>query len=72
MLTGMIVGGLVVALAGVLQVSTARRRRRAWPATALLRQAMQGLTSSEALALRAEFGRSGVALPERRRPVGFL
>ena len=70
MLDLMLVGGLVVALAGVLQITT-RRQSRSASATALLREGMGGFEGPDAEAIRAEFRRSGVLMPERRRPAGF-
>jgi hypothetical protein len=63
-------GGLVVAIAGVFQAA-ARRRHRHASAASLLREGMSGFEGADAEALRAEFRRSGVALPERDRPTGF-
>jgi hypothetical protein len=70
MLDLMVVGGVVVALAGVVQVASRRQSRFASPA-ALLREGMTGFEGSDAEAFRAEFRRSGVALPERSRVIGF-
>ena len=70
MLDLMLAGGLVVVLAGVLQTATRRQRRRA-SAVTLLQEGMGGFEGADAEAFRAEFRRSGVALPERRRPAGF-
>jgi hypothetical protein len=70
MLDLMLAGGVVVALAGVLQV-TARRQSRCASPVALLREGMVGFEGPDAEAVRAEFRLSGVALPERQRPVGF-
>jgi hypothetical protein len=70
MLDLMLVGGIVVALAGVLQTATRRQRRCASP-VALLREGMDGFEGSDAEAVRAEFRRSGVVLPGRRMPAGF-
>lgn len=70
MLDLMVVGGIVVALAGVLQ-TTARRRRQHDSPVALLREGMGEFEGADAEAFRAEFRRSGVALPSRRLPVGF-
>ena len=70
MLDLMLAGGFVVALAGVLQVAS-RRQRRGASAQSLLREGMVGFEGADAEAFRAEFRRSGVALPERRRPIGF-
>jgi len=70
MLDLMLAGGLVVALAGVLQTAARRSRRRA-SAVTLLQEGMAGFEGADAEALRAEFRRSGVVLPERRRPAGF-
>ena len=63
-------GGLLVALAGVIQTAARRQRRHAAP-EALLQEGMAGFEGSDAEAFRAEFRRSGVALPERRDAVGF-
>jgi hypothetical protein len=63
-------GGLVLAVVGVLQIR-ARRDRRSASAVSLLREGMQRFEGPDAETVRAEFRRSGVALPERRRPVGF-
>jgi hypothetical protein len=62
--------GLVIALVGVLQIR-GRRDRRSASAISLLREGMDGLEGPDAEAVRAEFRRSGVALPERHRQVGF-
>lgn len=62
--------GVVVALAGVLQVSARRGNRAASPVT-LLREGMRGFEGADAEAFRAEFRRSGVVLPEHSRPAGF-
>ena len=70
MLDLVFVGGIVVALAGVLQSTTWRRRRGA-SHVSLLQEGMDGFEGSDAEAFRAEFRRSGVALPRRRLPVGF-
>ena len=70
MLDLMFVGGIVIALAGVLQTATRRQRRSASP-VALLREGMGGFEGADAEAFRAEFRRSGVALPNRRLPAGF-
>jgi hypothetical protein len=64
------VGGIVIALAGVLQTTVRRQRRDASPLS-LLREGMTGFQGSDAEAFRAEFRRSGVVLPEHRTPVGF-
>jgi len=66
----MVLGGVVVAVAGVMQV-TARRQRRTASPIALLREGVEGLEGADAEALRAEFRRSGVSLPKRRHPIGF-
>jgi hypothetical protein len=66
----MVFGGVVVALAGVVQVASRHQSRAASP-VALLREGMMGLEGSEAEALRAEFRRSGVAVPDRRHVDGF-
>ena len=70
MLDLMLMGGVVVALAGVLQTA-ARRQCRDASATALLQEGMGGFEGSDAEALRAEFRRSGVILPRHRPPAGF-
>jgi hypothetical protein len=70
MLDLMLVGGIVVTLAGALQAA-GRRRKRAGSTVALLREGMTGLDGPDAEAVRAEFRRSGIALPERGRPPGF-
>jgi hypothetical protein len=70
MLDVILAGGLVVALAGVLQI-TARREGRSASAVALLREGLEGFDGPDAEAYRAEFRRSGVLLPERRPPAGF-
>lgn len=70
MLDLMVVGGIVVALAGVLQ-TTARRQRRDDSPVALLREGMGAFEGADAEAVRAEFRRSGVVLPTRRLPAGF-
>jgi hypothetical protein len=62
--------GLVIALVGVLQIRGWRDRRPA-SAISLLREGMDGFEAPDAEAVRAEFRRSGVALPERHPPVGF-
>jgi hypothetical protein len=70
MLDLMLAGGVVVVLAGVLQTA-ARWQRRCASAVTLLQEGMEGFEGADAEAFRAEFRRSGVALPERRRPIGF-
>jgi hypothetical protein len=70
MLDLMLTGGIVVALAGVLQ-TVARRERRGAPSLRLLQEGMGGFEGADAEAIRAEFRGSGVALPERRHPAGF-
>jgi hypothetical protein len=70
MLDWMVAGGIVVALAGVLQTTARRQRRRASPVR-LLQEGMGGFQGADAEAFRAEFRRSGVSLPERRDPIGF-
>ncbi|HEY7138509.1 MAG TPA: hypothetical protein VIE44_00240 [Methylomirabilota bacterium] len=65
-----VVGGLLVAVAGVLQAASRRESRRA-PVESLLREGMAGFEGPDAEAVRAEFRLSGIALPERQRPVGF-
>jgi hypothetical protein len=69
-LDAVLAGGLVVAVVGVLQIR-ARRDRRSASAVSLLREGMERFDGPDAEAVRAEFRRSGVVLPERRRPVGF-
>ena len=59
-----------LALAGILQTA-ARRQHRSASAVTLLQEGMGGFEGADAEALRAEFRRSGVVLPERRRPAGF-
>lgn len=60
----MVVGGVAVALAGVIGISEWRQR---WltDSTSLIRDAMASAQGPEAEALRAEFRRSGVTPPER-------
>ena len=70
MLDLMVFGGVVVALAGVVQIASRRERQDVSPA-ALLREGMTGFEGSDAEAVRAEFRRSGLALPERHRTPGF-
>jgi hypothetical protein len=70
MLDVILAGGLVVALAGVLQI-TARREGRSASAVALLREGLEGLDGPDAEAYRSEFRRSGIVLPERQHPAGF-
>ena len=70
MLDLMFAGGILVALAGVLQTTTRRHRRNA-SSVALLREGMGEFEGADAEAVRAEFRRSGVALPVRRPPAGF-
>ena len=70
MLDLMLAGGVVVALAGVFQVAS-RRQGGSASSVSLLREGLAGLEGPDAEALRAEFRRSGVALPERCRPAGF-
>ena len=71
MLDLMLAGGFVVALAGVLQAA-ARRKSGSVSAVSLLREGMEGFEGADAEALRAEFRRSGVVLPNRQRPAGFF
>jgi hypothetical protein len=71
MLDVLLAGGILVMLAGVLQTA-ARRDRRGASSVALLQEGMSGFDGADAEAFRAEFRRSGVALPERRTPVGFV
>ena len=71
MLNLLLATGLGVAIAGVFQ-TTARRQRRRASAVALLQEGMAGFEGDDAAAIRAEFRRSGVALPERRQPGGFV
>lgn len=63
-------GGFVVAVAGALQ-TLSRRQSESAPAVSLLRQGLAGFEGADAQAVRAEFQRSGIALPERHRPAGF-
>jgi len=70
MLDVMVFGGVAVALAGVVQVASWRQSRLASP-VALLREGMAGFEGADAEALRAEFRRSGVTLPDRRPVTGF-
>ena len=70
MLDLIVAGGVVVAVAGVLQIAARRESRCASP-VGLLREGMVGLEGADAEAVRAEFRRSGVNLPERQVPVGF-
>jgi hypothetical protein len=70
MLDLIVAGGFVVAIAGVFQVASRRARGSASPVS-LLREGMAGFEGADAEALRAEFRRSGVALPERCHPAGF-
>jgi hypothetical protein len=70
MLDLVLAGGVVVAIAGVFQAAARRKSYRATPES-LLREGMAGFDGADAEAFRAEFRRSGVALPERDRPVGF-
>ena len=70
MLDLMLTGGILVALAGVLQGAARRERRRA-SSVSLLQEGMGEFEGADAEAVRAEFRRSGVALPERRHPIGF-
>jgi hypothetical protein len=69
-LDAVLAGGLVVAVVGVLQIR-ARRDRRSASAVSLLLKGMERFEGPDAEAMRAEFRRSGVVLPKRRRPVGF-
>jgi hypothetical protein len=69
-LDAVLAGGFVVAVVGVLQIR-AQRDRRSASAVSLLREGMKRFEGPEAEAVRAEFRRSGVVLPERRQPVGF-
>jgi len=70
MLDLVLAGGFVVAIAGVLQAAS-RRQSQCASAESLLREGMVGFEGADAEAFRAEFRRSGVDLPERRRPIGF-
>lgn len=70
MLDLMLTGGIVVALAGVVQ-SVARRERRGASSVRLLQEGMSSFEGADAEAVRAEFRGSGVALPERSHPGGF-
>jgi hypothetical protein len=69
MLNLMLATGLGVALAGVFQVT--RRHRGPASDVTLLQDGVAGLEGPDAEAFRAEFRRSGVALPERP-PLGRL
>jgi hypothetical protein len=61
--------GLAVAILGVLDASGGvRRRGNGWDPVGAVREAMRG---AEASSVRAEFRESGIAPPERRRPIGF-
>jgi hypothetical protein len=71
MLDLMLTGGVVVALAGVVQAA-ARRKRESATAVSLLREGMAGFEGSDAETIRAEFRRSGVILPAPHRPAGFF
>jgi len=71
MLDFVLAAGFVVAIAGVLQAASRRQSRYA-SAASLLREGMAGFEGPDAEAFRAEFRRSGVALPERQRPTGFF
>lgn len=70
MLDLLLAGGFVIALAGVLQVAS-RRKRESASAVSLLREGLVGFEGPEAEAFRAEFRRSGIVLPERSCPAGF-
>jgi hypothetical protein len=70
MLDLMLTGGLVVALAGVIQAATRRQARKA-STVSLLREGMEGFHGPDAEAFRAEFRRSGVLFPYRSLPPGF-
>jgi hypothetical protein len=70
MLDLMLTGGILVAVAGVLQTVSRRERRRA-SSVQLLQEGMDEFEGADAEAVRAEFRRSGVVLPERRHPQGF-
>jgi hypothetical protein len=65
-----VVAGVAVVLAGVIGVAQWRDR---WGANAasLIRDAMRSVEGPDAEALRAEFRRSGVAVPERSVEAGF-
>jgi hypothetical protein len=69
MLDLILAGGFVVALAGV---AATRRKSGSVSAVSLLREGMEGFEGPDAEALRAEFRRSGVVLPERQRTAGFF
>ena len=69
MVETVLLGGIALALAGVVQVSVGRAGRT-WSPVAAIRQGLSQLEGSEAETLRAEFRRS-VAPPERRPPHGF-
>jgi hypothetical protein len=66
-----VVGGIVLAIAGVIQAAS-RWESRGAPDESLLREGMTGFEGPDAEAVRAEFRLSGIALPERKRPVGFF
>ena len=72
MLTELVaIGGLVVAVVGVLEVSVRLQERpgRRLTPEAAIREAMRG---PEAGVVRAEFRRSGISPPDRPRPAVFL
>jgi len=70
MLDLMLFGGVVVALAGVVQVASRRQTRWA-SSVSLLQDGIAGLDGPDAEALRAEFRRSGVTMPDRRHRTEF-
>jgi hypothetical protein len=71
MLDVVLAGGLVVAVAGVVEAAASRSRRQ-WSGVALLRQTIEHLDGADAETLRAELRRSGLTLPERAQPRGFI
>ena len=70
MLDLLFAGGILVAVAGVLQTA-ARWERRGASTVSLLREGMGEFDGADAEAFRAEFRKSGVVPPERRTPIGF-
>jgi hypothetical protein len=70
MLDLMLFGGVVVALAGVVQVASRRQSRWA-SSVSLLREGIAGMKGADAEALRAEFRRSGITMPDPRRGTWF-
>jgi hypothetical protein len=71
MVDAVILGGVAVALAGMVGVSAWRQGRLTSAAT-LIRDAMANAHGPEAEALRPEFRRSGVIPPEPRGRPSFL